>query len=534
MCSIKTDRTALTILIWAIFATAGLLGCGAAPEQSDSTKSFRVAVAGFSHETCTFCPTATTIESYERGGVLRGKEILDTYRGVQIYINGFIQVADQEEDVELVGIVDASSSWGGSSGSWIQADAFDKYTNEIVQGLEANGPFDGVLLALHGAMAAENYPKAEAEIVRRVRGAVGDIPIIVTLDLHANEDHEITDAADAVFVITEYPHRDKQETGAIAARAMVDTLRGEFKPTVAIRKPGVITPSLFQGTDFSPAKDIRERARMWEKEHGVYRVSVAFGFAYADVPDVGATVIAVTNNDQELAERAAQDVSDYIWELREPFANKKVPKTREAVELAIQAARDQKTPVIIADHSDRTGDSTHVLKELVDQGAKNFCVATIADEKALEQIAAEAKVGDDVTVSIGGWATDLAGEPFRITGTLEYLDEVNYIATGPLENGVTRRLGTIAVIKFGENNRVIVTPTLHQVKDDAIFPAVGLNLDDLDIVAIKSRVHFRAFYQDAAGTIIEVDAPGLGPADLTELEYENIPKDIYPLGSDSK
>jgi microcystin degradation protein MlrC len=510
------------------------LGCGPGPEQGEATKPYRVAVAGFSHETCTFCPTPTTVESYERGGVLRGQEVLDAYRGVQIYINGFIEVADQAEDIELVGIVDASNAWGGSSGSWIQAEAFDKYTHEIVQGLEEKGPFDGVLLALHGAMAAENYPKAEAEIVRRVRKAVGNIPIMVTLDLHANEDHEITDAADAVFVITEYPHRDKQKTGAIAARAMVETLRGNFKPTVAIRKPGVVTPSLFQGTDFPPAKDIRERARMWEKEHGVYHLSIAFGFAYADVPDVGATVIAVTNNDQGLADRAAQDVSDYIWELREPFANKKVPKTREAVKMAIEAARDKKTPVVIADHADRTGDATHVLKELIDQRAENFCVATIADEEAVAHIVAEAKVGDEITVSVGGWATELAGQPVRITGTVEHLGEVNYVATGPLETGVTRRLGTIAVIKFGDNNRVIVTPTLHQVKDDAIFPAVGLSLEDLDIVAIKSRVHFRAFYQDAAGTIIEVDAPGLGPADLTELEYENIPKDIYPLGSDTK
>jgi microcystin degradation protein MlrC len=383
-------------------------------------------------------------------------------------------------------------------------------------------------------MAAENYPKAEAEIVRRVRKVVGNIPIMVTLDLHANEDQEITDAADAVFVITEYPHRDKQKTGAIAARAMVETLRGNFKPTVAIRKPGVITPSLFQGTDFPPAKDIRDRARMWEKEHGVYHLSIAFGFAYADVPDVGAAVIAVTHNDQALAERAAQDVSDYIWELREPFANKKVPKTREAVKLAIEAARDKKTPVIIADHADRTGDATHVLKELIDQRAENFCVATIADEEAVAHIVAEAKVGDEVTVDVGGWATELAGQPVRITGTVEQLGEVNYVATGALETGVTRRLGTLAVIKFGANNRVIVTPTLHQVKDDAIFPAVGLSLEDLDIVAIKSRVHFRAFYQDAAGTIIEVDAPGLGPADLSELEYKNVPADVYPLGGDTK
>ncbi len=507
----------------------GFSACSGPAEKPDAGKKLRVAVAGFSHETCTFCPTPTTVESYERGGVYRGDEVIEAYRGVQIYINGFIEVIDQEEDIELVGIVDASSAWGGSSGSWIAAEAFDKYTGEIVEGLQQKGPFDGVLLALHGAMAAENYPKAEAEIVRRVRKAVGDIPIMVTLDLHANEDHEITDAADAVFVITEYPHRDKEKIGVIAARTMVETLRGRFEPTMAIRKPGVITPSLFQGTDFAPAKDIRERARKWEREEGVTHLSVAFGFAYADVPDVGATVIAVTNGDQDLAERAAEDVSRFIWELREPFANRSVPKTKEGIARAIEAARRGATPVIIADHADRTGDSTHILQELIHQGASNFCVATIADEKAIKKIQSSAATGQEVSVEVGGWAGPLAGDPVRINGTLKHLGEVNYVATGPLENGITRRLGTVAVVAFGDRNHLILTPSLHQVKDSAIFPAIGLSLDELDIVAIKSRIHFRAYYQDVAGTIVEIDTPGLGPADLTELEYRNIPKDLYPL-----
>jgi microcystin degradation protein MlrC len=99
-----------------------------------------------------------------------------------------------------------------------------------------------------------------------------------------------------------------------------------------------------------------------------------------------------------------------------------------------------------------------------------------------------------------------------------------------MSRGDTRRLGVSATLGFGENNHVILTPTLHQVLDDAIFPAAGLSLDDLDIVAIKSRVHFRAFYNDAAGSIVVVDAPGLGPADLSQHTYENIPEDIYPVG----
>ncbi|MBS7637563.1 M81 family metallopeptidase [Candidatus Bathyarchaeota archaeon] len=489
----------------------------------------RIAVASFSHETCTFCPRPTTIEDFERGGVLRGGEVLKAHRGIPSYINGFIKAAEEEGDVELVGILDASRSWGGSSGSWLTRECFDKYTYEIAEGLRSAGRMDGVLLALHGAMAVEGCLKPEAEIVRRVRGAVGDVPIMVTLDLHANEDHELTDVADGVFIIKTYPHVDSEQTGLKAARCLIATVRGEFKPVMAIRKPGVITPSVFQGTDFYPAKDIMDRAREWEGK-GAYYVSVAFGFAYADVPDVGATVIALTDGDKELAERAAQDVSDYIWSLREAFAGRRIPKTREGVEQAIRAAREGRRPVILADHSDRTGDSTHILRELMAQGAENFVVATIADERAIEEISRRAKVGERVEVMLGGYAHPLSGEPVKISGIVEYLGPCEYIHNGPMARGAKVRLGKVAVLGLGLNNHVIVTPTLHQIIDDAIFPALGLNLKNIEIIAIKSRVHFRAFFKDVAGAIIEVDAPGLGPADLTQLEYKNIPDEIYPIG----
>jgi len=491
----------------------------------------RIAVASFSHETCTFCPKLTTVEDFEYGGVPKGQDLLEAARGIPNYINGYIKVAEAEPDVELVGILAASRSRGGSSGSWLTTECFDKYSYGIAEGIREAGEIDGVLLALHGAMAATGVPRPEAEVVRRVRAVVGPgVPIMVTLDLHANEDHELTDAADGVFILKTYPHVDSEEIGMMAARCIVDTVRGDFKPAMAVRKPGIMTPSVYQGTGFYPAKDIMDRGREWEaKEEKVYAVSVAFGFAYADVPDVGATVVVVTDDDQELAERVAQDMSDYIWGLREPFAGKILPKTREGVKKAIAAAKAGKTPVVIADHSDRTGDSTHILNELIAQGGKNFCVITVTDEKAIDEISNKAKVGDKVIQKVGGYATEWSGKPTEITGTVEFLGECSFVMTGPMGRGSTRSMGKIAVLGFGENNHVVISPHLHQVLDDAPFTALGLDLNELDIISIKSRVHFRAFYNDVAGEIIEIDAPGLGPADVTQHTFENAPADLYPF-----
>lgn len=490
-------------------------GCaqGSAPTAQPH---IRIAVATFSHETCTFCPQPTGVAEWEYyGPPMRGDEVLRQGE----YIGGFVDAAREYDGVELVGIYSPHNAKGGSSGSWVTKEAFDKYTNGMAEDLKQAGHLDGLYLALHGAMAVTGVPKAEAEIVRRMRRAVGQIPIFITLDLHANEDHELSDAANAVFIVKRYPHYDTALQGERAARILIRTIRGTYKPTMATRKPGVITPSVFQGTDMSPAMDIMERARKWEDRTMDAFVSVAFGFAYADVPDVGATVMVVTNNDQKLADQIADDMSGYIWRVREQFAGRKLPKTREGVALAIAAAKAGKKPVVIADHADRTGNSTHILEELIRQGARNFCITTLADEKAVNEIASKAKVGDMVTVSVGGYADQFSGNPVKLTAKVDFL-------------GRYAHFDRVVVLHFGDNNRVILTPLLHEATDTSIFPPLGINLADLDIIVLKSRVHFRRGYYEngLAGAIFEVDAPGLGPADLSTIPYKNIPKDLYPLG----
>ena len=478
-----------------------------------------VGIARFAMETCTFAPRPTGIEEWEHDGPpLTGDAVLDAGD----YIRGFVARTRELGDTELVGV--ASPRWpkGGSSGSWVTQDAFDKYADGIAAGMANVDGLDGVYLSLHGAMAVDGVPRPEAETVRRVREAVGDVPVHVTLDLHANVDEELADAADGVFVVKRYPHYDSHKQGERAARALHRQLRDDYEPTVATREPGVITPSVYQGTGDSPAMEIMERARRWEaREPGAF-VSVTFGFAYADVPNAGATVMVVTDDDPELAERIAEDVSDYIWHVREPFANESLPDTETGVGRAIEAAEADRTPVVLADHADRIGDSTHVLRELIDQGASDFAVATINDEASIRRIEEDAAEGERVSVAVGGHAERLAGDPVEITGTVEYL--------GPYDAGRTA-YETVAVLRFGDDNRVVVTPELHQVTDPSIFDDLGIPFEEVAILAIKSRVHFRRGFVETglAGEVVRVDAPGIGPADLTELPYENVPSDLYPL-----
>lgn len=509
-------------MIWKLMGILLIVGlsltvwsCGQKQQEAVKPANVRIGIATFSHETCTFCPDPTGVAEWEfYGPPMRGDEVLKSDE----YIRGFVRMAQEYGGVDLVGIYSPREAKGGSSGSWVTQEAFDKYTNGMAEDFKQAGHLDGIYLALHGAMAVTGVPKPEAEIARRIRKVVGKTPIFITLDLHANEDHELSDAADAVFIIKRYPHFDTAEQGERAARILMRTIRGTYKPTMATRKPGIITPSVFQGTGTSPAMEIMERARIWENRAQDAFVSVAFGFAYADVPDVGATVMVVTNNDQKLADKIAEDMSNFIWLNREAFAGKKLPKTKEGVTLAIAAARAGKKPVIVADHSDRTGNSTHILAELIRQGAKNFCITTLSDKKAIDEIAAKARVGDTVTVNVGGYADQFAGSPVKITGKVDFLGKYD-------------KFDKVAVLHFGDNNRVILTPLLHQVMEPDIFEPLGINMKDLDIIVLKSRVHFRRGFVETgiAGAVYEVDAPGLGPADLSTIPYKNIPKDLYPL-----
>jgi microcystin degradation protein MlrC len=489
---------------------------------------FRIAVASFSHETLTFCPEPTDLKAWEEGGIRYGPETLNTDGEGKTYITGFKEVTESQDEFELVGVLRTSWPKTTGYGSWINTEAFDVITGRITSRLEELRQIDGVLLALHGAMAVHGVPRPEAEIVRRVRKVVGDVPIMVTFDLHANEDEEMANAADAVFVLKTYPHLDSHDIGYRAGECIIKTIKGEFKPTMAYRKIKIVSASIFQASEFPPMKYIYNRCREWERK-GVFCASVAPGFAYADVPDLGASVFVVTDNDHLLAEEAAQDLNDLMWSLREELT-RKLPGASTGVSEVIEMVKKGTRPIVIAYHDDRLGDGTHILRELINQGAVNWCNTCIADPVTLNTLKASHKVGDRVQVTIGGWLHEISGKKVNITGNIEYLGDLEWIETGPMSKGATRKQDLIACIGLGENCHVIITERLFAPMSADPLKAMGLNMDLLDIVEIKSRVHHKAYWDNWSAVDFPVDPPGLGPADLSILEYKYLPWDIYPIG----
>ncbi len=505
---------AIVVMGFGLWSITGAIG---------SRERFRVAVVKFQHETCTFCPGGDTdVERWTRlGPTLKGDEVLDGGS----YIRGFVARAREYGNVELIGLESPDEVFGGSSASWNTEEAFDHFMGLILADLRQKMPVDGVYLALHGAMAVRNIPRPEAEIAKRVRQMVGpDVPIVGTFDLHGNEDEEFLKWADIALVVKRFPHYDSYIQGERAARLLIRTMRGDFTPTTATRKPGIITATVLQWTGQSPAMDIMERARRWEaREDDVY-VSVFFGYPWSDVPDVGATAIAITNDDQALADRIADDMSDYMWRVREEFASGTFPKPAEGVRQVRQAIAAGNTPVAVGDYSDRSGDATHILRELIDQRVSRFLYGTLRDERALETLAGRnAQPGDRFSMEVGGFAGPGSGSPVRIDGTVAYV-------------GPQFGYELVAAIEFGGENMLVLTPAYTQIMFPELLRFGPIEPDDYDVFVVKSRAHFRRGFDETgyAKAIIIVDAPGpfVGTTALDALAYQFAPIDkLYPFGT---
>jgi microcystin degradation protein MlrC len=229
-----------------------------------------------------FCPRPTDIEHFEfYGEPFTGDAVLESGGASQ----AFARAASEYRDVEVIGVYAVRDPVGGSMGSWVTERAFDKFAGEIVTRLATIEDLDAVYLPLHGAMAVTGIPRPEAELVRRIKAELGDIPIAITYDLHANEDAEIAEYADIVLIVKRFPHYDFGLMGERAARLLIRTVRGSYEPVLEVRRPNIAFATVY-GTHQGVPRDMMERARRWENRRPDVYVSVAMGFPFADVPDV--------------------------------------------------------------------------------------------------------------------------------------------------------------------------------------------------------------------------------------------------------
>ena len=486
-------------------------------------RPIRIAVLYFVHETVTFLRNDTTLDDFVyEGSPAKGEALLA--HEPKSYMGGFVKVAREFDGVELVGIESPLFPKTGTGSGWITREAYETFVGRMIDEIAATGPYDGVYLSLHGAMGVRGVPRPEADLARRVRAVVGSKAFIVgTFDPHGNEDEEFLRQADMAFTVKYFPHYDSHLQGERAARMLVRAIRGDYKPATVTQRVPIISPTVLQWTGASPWMDLVQRALTWEaREPDVY-VNFFFGFPFADVPDVGMTFQVMTNGDPGLARRVADDMAAAAWRQRKALiGSTKVHTIPEGVTLAKQAMARDATPVVLADHSDRSGSATWILKEVIEQDLSDVLIATIADAKAIDALKAKGvKAGDPFDMEVGGLVDESAGAPVRVQGTVL--------------NAVEGRGQLWVVVKFGRGNVLVLSRYLVQVMEPGSLSALGLDVSAFKAFAIKSRVHFRRGFDDSgfAKTILLVEPvePFLGTVRLEGLPYQNVDlKKFYPYG----
>lgn len=471
----------------------------------------------------------------------------NTFNRHGIDADAFVQVRGAEgfayagANHSLGGVIDACREFGIEVVPTLYADAlatglptrvaYEALRDELLERIAAELPADGVVLTLHGAMVAEGYPDAEADIAQRVRALVGPtMPIAVTLDFHANLGAAMVEAVDIVTTYDTYPHVDQAARGREAVELLARVAKGEIRPTMALVKPPMMPVPQAQHTERDPFRAIVARAHEMERS-GALTVAVAGGFAYADTPVTGSGYLVTTVGDPELAQRLATELAGLAWSLRESMVVRNTPPDQAVAE----AIGWPEGPVILVDVGDNIGggtpgDGTVLVAELLRQGARD-AVMVIADREAVAA-AINAGIGGTVKTLVGGKSDDLHGEPVQIAGEVVTITDGRWVHEGPEWTGVPVAMGRTAVVQV-DGVQLVLTEKATAPGDLQQLKSVGIDPRQQRILVVKAAVRWRGGYGPIARHAIHVDTPGLCSADLTRFPYRHLRRPIWPLDPDA-
>jgi microcystin degradation protein MlrC len=491
----------------------------------------RIAIGGFMHETNCFVPERTGFDDFahpaDRPGILRGDEIVETLAGSGAATAGFLEgIGGNHEMRPLL--------WtGATAGGTVTADAYERIAAELLARLSDEVPVDGVYLDLHGAMVAENHEDGEGELLSRLRAIVGDaVPVVISLDYHANVTARMVAMTDAILPYWTYPHVDQPATGGRAAAALSRLVLEGRAQGRALRKLPFLLPLNFQCTLIEPSKGIVEAAAAG-CTGDVVSLAYLAGFPPSDLSECGPAVIAHAHG-QAAADQAADDLAQLVALKEAEFAELMLSPD-EAVAQAMRLAAGATRPVIIADTQDNpgcggSGDTVEMLAALLRNEVGDAVFGLVADAEAA-RAAHEAGPGAELDLALGG-RTELDGvRPFVGRFRVEGLADGRFTAPGPVAQGRQFDVGPSALLSI-EGVKVAVSSRRAQVHDRAMFRYLGVEPESQKIIVLKSTCHFRADYEAIAEAVLVAIAPGGYVANPAAHPYRNLRPGVRltPLG----
>jgi microcystin degradation protein MlrC len=502
----------------------------------------RIGIGQLWQETNTFNPRPTTRADFEEFGVLRGAELVANMAHTN-ELGGFIQsLGAWPEQPEIVGLV-RLPAWPSGPAT---AETFEWLRDELLAVLDRAGPLDGVLLALHGALVADEHPDVEGEILAAVRERIGDdIPLVATLDLHAHVTPAMARAADALVLFHTAPHVDVFETGQRGAALLRRMLAGGARPVTAFQHVPVVFPAERANTERGAGLswELKQSLIALEATPGVLTAGLATVQPWLDVPDLATTVLVTTDGDAAAAVEAAIEhcaqLAAQVWRRREEYLPTLVP-----YEQAVREAFDHGSGlVVLGDGCDATtsgapGDGTWIIAELLKYDWPRPALAALVSPEVVRQMES-AGVGATIDTQLGGVRDTRFSKPLAVRGVVENLFDAKFILTGHLARNLPIDMGRAAVLRMDSHQggaqggtqgevRVVITSRSGPHFAPELFRTAGFDPAAVSVLVAKSPCGFRAVYEPIAARIIHMASPGCAPSDFWRYPYRQITRPLWP------
>ena len=493
----------------------------------------RILCAAFKHETNTFSPLATDLKAYAARCLRRGAEIEPYFRGTATEMGAFLDAAERF-GWELVPCIAADATPSGK----VTRETYEHIVGTIETALRDQGPFDAVLLCLHGAMVAEHTDDGEGELLRRLRAIAGPaLPIGVTLDLHANVSDEMAALAQVIVSYRTYPHVDQYQTGERCAALIARMLAGEIDPVACVAR-GALLEGVDHGRTTAPGPmlEVLARADAMKAEHAdVIDISINAGFPWADIFIAGPSAVVIGERSGNTGAQAglATKLVEQMWESRQRQTVRPLTIAQGLVALDAALAGAGSGPVVIADCADNPGggglqDSTALLRALIEHGVDRVAYAMTCDPEALAACTA-AGVGAELRLRLGGKQSRDFAPPIEMAMQVRSLQQGRFVFTGPMGRGLALDIGPTAVLRAGGVD-IVLGSSRHQVLDTGFFTHAGLVPQEHAVVFVKSTQHFRAAFGPLARQIIVIDSgDGLTSYDFKAFAFKKLRRPAYPL-----
>ena len=486
----------------------------------------KVLLLEFRQETNSFNPTPCTMESFERGGILNGAEIIDKLSGRRCAIMG-MHTALKEAGAEIIPGCSMVSQRGGI----IEQGVIDQFLRVALQQVNDALPLDGVFVSMHGATQSSGMDDVCGEILAAVRKATGERTVICgSCDMHANVTELMLKNADFICGYHTYPHQDYFEVGYRAASLGIRQIHSPALHMAAVHIP-MIVPASGYTTQSGIYKDYMDSNQKLVDDGVLVDFSVFQMQPWLDVP-VGGSSIMCVSEDAAVAKACASRLAQRLMDMRTDF--KPQLYTIDQV-IDIAESNTTKQPVILVDSADSTnagasGDSMAVVRRLLERGSR-LKAASVVDDPPAANLAHRIGAGQTVTISLGGTKDPVhSGKPLKVEAYIKSLHDGVFVQEGPAGKGLVNNIGPTAVLSVG-NIDIVVCHGVAGNGDPQLYRAFGVEPLNEQLVVVKACTSFRSAYCNISDLICLADTPGSASADLLSFTFKKVPKSFYPFSS---